>query len=157
MLTISPADYHLGGPRDTNTANVERLPKVSVAHIAAIDRKRMLPQIMEKRRDIQARRVRSDAEILPLLGRPFEAQYAGAHYAEAVRDLAAALRLYDITAPVSPNRVLIIGSSAEMPGMLEVAAHIDADALIALAVLDEDGCVHRVRRQVHGTPGASGR
>jgi GT2 family glycosyltransferase len=136
---IPTEDYRLGGPRDTNTANVERLPKVSVAHIAAIDRlNSILPQLMEKRRDIQARRVRSDAEILPLLGRPFEAQYAGAHYAEVVRELAAALDLYDITAQASPNRVLIVGGNEEAPGIVELAARLKSQFLVATAIVDSE-------------------
>ena len=36
-----------------------------------------LPRFMEERRRIQALRVRSDKEILPLLGRAFEPQFAG--------------------------------------------------------------------------------
>jgi GT2 family glycosyltransferase len=90
-------DYNLTAPKDTNTANVERLPKVSVAHLAAINRfNRLLPHFMQERRRIQAARKRPDAEILPLLGNPWQPQFAGDEYAQASRDLARALSLYDI-------------------------------------------------------------
>lgn len=136
---INLADYHLGGPKDTNISNVERLPKVSVAHIAAIDRlNAILPDLMKARRDIQARRVRSDAEILPLLGKPFEPQYAGTAYAEASRALVSALQLYDITAPTTPNRVLIVGSPAELSQMQEIAASLNPNFPVALAVTSPD-------------------
>ncbi|HYO49965.1 MAG TPA: hypothetical protein VEW94_08945, partial [Chloroflexia bacterium] len=95
--TFQPDDYKLTAPKDTNTANVERLPKVSVAHLAAINRfNRLLPHFMQERRRIQAARKRPDAEILPLLGNPWQPQYAGDNYAQASRDLARALSLYDI-------------------------------------------------------------
>jgi hypothetical protein len=96
---FQPDDYLLTAPKDTNTANVERLPKVSVAHLAAINRfNRLLPHFMQERRRIQAFRKRPDAEILPLLGNPWQPQFAGDEYAQASRDLARALSLYDITA-----------------------------------------------------------
>jgi GT2 family glycosyltransferase len=94
---FQPGDYNLTAPKDTNTANVERLPKVSVAHLAAINRfNRLLPHFMQERRRIQAARKRPDAEILPLLGNPWQPQFAGDEYAQASRDLARALSLYDI-------------------------------------------------------------
>jgi GT2 family glycosyltransferase len=90
-------DYNLTAPKDTNTANVERLPKVSVAHLAAINRfNRLIPHFMRERRRIQSARKRPDAEILPLLGNPWQPQFAGDEYAQASRDLAHALSLYDI-------------------------------------------------------------
>jgi GT2 family glycosyltransferase len=133
---INLEDYHLGGPKDTNVANVERLSKVSVAHLAAIDRlNTMLPHLMQERRDIQARRIRPDAEILPLLGRPFEPQYAGRPYAEVVQQLASTLQLYGITSPALPNRVLIVGNATDLAAMREIAAILAGDFLVALAVL----------------------
>jgi GT2 family glycosyltransferase len=138
--SLEPADYHLGGPADTNKTNVERLPKVSVAHLAAIDRlNSILPQLMESRRKIQARRKRSDAEILPLLGRPFEPQYAGKPYAEASRALAGALGLYGITAPVSPNRALLVGGRDDLPVLVETAERLKAAYLVAIALLGRAG------------------
>jgi GT2 family glycosyltransferase len=132
---IKTEDYTMGGPKDTNVANVERLPKVSVAHIAAIDRlNAMLPNLMQERRDIQARRVRSDAQILPLLGRPLEPQYAGPAYAEIVQQLASALQLYEITSPALPNRILIVGQQPELPSMREIASYLSKDFLVAIAV-----------------------
>jgi hypothetical protein len=111
---FDPTDYRLGGPPDTNKANVERVPRVSVAHLAAIDRfNALLPHFMEERARIQSRRVRTDAEILPLLGRTYEPQFAGAEYADASRALASGLRLYDITSTAAPNRVLILASPTE--------------------------------------------
>ena len=77
-----------------------------------------------QRRDIQARRKRSDAEILHLLGRPFEPQYAGLPYAEASRALAAALQLYDITTPSAPNRILIVGRDTEQESIAKLAERL---------------------------------
>jgi GT2 family glycosyltransferase len=94
---FQPDDYQLTAPKDTNTANVERLPKVSVAHLAAINRfNRLLPHFMQERRRIQAARKRPDAEILPLLGNPWQPQFAGDEYAQASHDLGQALSLHDI-------------------------------------------------------------
>jgi hypothetical protein len=133
---FDPAEYVLGRRPDTNEANVERLPKISVAHLAAIDRfNALLPRFMEERRRIQARRVRSDAEILPLLGRAFEPQFAGTEYARAARDLAGALRLYGITAHGAPNKVLVLASPAEEPAARDLAARLQDHAPVALAVV----------------------
>ncbi|HYP39736.1 MAG TPA: glycosyltransferase family 2 protein, partial [Chloroflexia bacterium] len=52
---FQPHDYNLTAPKDTNTANIEHLPKVSVAHLAAINRfNGLLPHFMQERRRIQA-------------------------------------------------------------------------------------------------------
>lgn len=106
---FNAGDYKLTAPRDNNPANIERLPHVSVAHLAAIARfNSLLSNFMQERRRIQARRVRSDREILPLLGRLWEPQFAGAEYAETVRQLAKALDLYKLTEHSAPNRVLLL-------------------------------------------------
>ncbi len=134
--SFDPADYELTGPPDANPANVERLPKISVAHLAAIDRfNALLPRFMEERRNIQARRVRPDAEILPLLGRAFEPQFAGAEYAQAAHALVSALQLYGITEEAAPNRVLILASTEEEQAALKVAQYLKDTALVALAVI----------------------
>jgi hypothetical protein len=127
-------DYTLGGPKDNNPANVERLPRVSVAHLAAIDRfNSLLPRLMEERRRIQAARVRPDREILPLLGRLWEPQFAGSEYAEASRQVAAALDLYGLTAESMPNRVLVLADPAGS-GAESIAGSLSSDFLVALAV-----------------------
>lgn len=133
---FAPAEYKLTAPPDTNAANVERLPKVSVAHLAAIDRfNTLLPYFMKERRRIQERRVRADAEILPLLGRLWEPQFAGEEYASAARSLANALRLLDITGPAVPRRVLIIAPDSEQPGAMAFAKRLAEQASVALALL----------------------
>ncbi|MFL5731989.1 MAG: glycosyltransferase family 2 protein [Chloroflexia bacterium] len=135
---FDPAEYRLGGRPDTNTANVEALPRISVAHLAAIDRfNSLLPRFMEERRTIQARRVRSDAEIVPLLGRAFEPQFAGSEYARAAGQLASAMGLYGITAEAAPNRVLVLASMGEEEAAREVAARLKEHALVALALLSD--------------------
>ncbi|MDQ3706062.1 MAG: glycosyltransferase family 2 protein [Chloroflexota bacterium] len=137
-------DYSLGGPNDNNTANVERLPRVSVAHLAAIDRfNSLLPRLMEERRRIQEARVRPDREILPLLGRLWEPQFAGSEYAEASRQMAAALDLYGLTAEALPNRVLVL-ASAPGSGAASVASSLATDFLVALAT-PEAGSEHTWR------------
>lgn len=132
---FDPQDYSLTGPPDTNTLNIERLPRVSVAHLAAIDRfNSLLPRFIEERRRIQAARVRSDREILPLLGRLWEPQFAGEAYAEASRELAAALDLYGITTPGLPNRVFVV-TGASGDAAQQVAAALGSEFLVAVAAL----------------------
>ncbi|MEO8288344.1 MAG: glycosyltransferase family 2 protein [Chloroflexota bacterium] len=130
---IKPADYRLSSPPDNNVSNVERMPKVSVAHIVAIDRfNSMLPHLMEERRTIQAKRVRSDAEILPLLGRAFEPQYAGTQYADGARALASTLELYGISDILSPNRVLIVGTADEASYLKDLASRLKDNNRVAI-------------------------
>lgn len=129
-------EYRLTAGRDTNETNVERLPKVSVAHLAAIDRfNRLLPHFMEERRIIQSRRVRADSEILPLLGRAYEPQFAGSEYAEVVRQLAAALDLYGLTEGSAPNRVLVLAAPGEAIEALRAASVIQQAALPAVVLV----------------------
>jgi GT2 family glycosyltransferase len=140
----SPADYALTGPRDTNEANVEQLPKVSVAHLAAIDRfNSLLPRFMEERRRIQGRRLRSDAEILPLLGRAFEPQFAGSEYAAVARDLACSLDLYGLTRASAPNRVLVLASDNEAESAYALAATVKDEAQVAVALVGDPASERR--------------
>ncbi len=143
---VKSEEYALAGPRDDNAANVERLPKVSVAHLAAIDRLlARLPHFMEERRRIQAARLRSDTEILPLLGGAWEPQFAGTEYADAARTLASALDLYGITREVAPNRVLVLVAPAEEGRGEALAVRLKDDALVAFAVIngEQAGSVER--------------
>jgi hypothetical protein len=138
---FDPADYELTAPRDQNPHNVERLPRISVAHLAAIDRfNSLLPRFMQERREIQARRVRSDREILPLLGRLWEAQFAGSEYAGAARQLAATLDLYGITEATAPNRVLIVATASD-PLALALTERLSPYFHVALAQI-EPGASH---------------
>lgn len=133
--SFQPAHYTLTAPPDNNITNVEQLPRISVAHLAAIDRfNSLLPHFMQERRRIQALRTRPDSEILPLLGRPWEAQFAGAGYAETLRGLAASLDLYGITNGSLPNRVLLL-AGADDGGVEHLAASLAGEFLVALAVL----------------------
>jgi hypothetical protein len=138
---FDPRDYALSGPKDDNPANIERLPRISVAHMAAIDRFNMLlPRLMEGRRRIQSARVRSDREILPLLGRLWEPQFAGRAYADASRQLAAALDLYGLTAEALPNRVLVLAGPSDAEAAT-IATAVGAEFLVALASV-EPGAEH---------------
>ncbi|HEY0069124.1 MAG TPA: glycosyltransferase family 2 protein [Chloroflexia bacterium] len=129
-------DYAIGSPKDDNPHNVERLPRVSVAHLAAIDRfNALLPRLMAERRRIQAARVRPDREILPLLGRLWEPQFAGNEYADASRQLAASLDLYGLAAEGLPNRVLVLAGPSDEEAV-RMSASLGADFLVALAVLE---------------------
>lgn len=143
---FDPRDYSLAGPKDTNSLNIERLPRVSVAHLAAIDRfNSLLPAFMEERRRIQSARVRSDREILPMLGRLWEPQFAGEAYTEASGQLAAALDLYNITSPALPNRVLVLAGSGDGEAQ-EVAGALGEGFLVALASL-QPGAPHSWSRE----------
>lgn len=133
---FTSSDYQLTAPKDTSITNTEQLPKISVAHIAAINRLNAhLPHFMQERRRIQAARLRSDREILPLLGRAFEPQFAGSDYAEAARRLAASLNLYAITNEAAPNRLLILVSSDEEDEGKALAAKLQQYGRVALATV----------------------
>lgn len=135
------SDYRLTSGRDDNAANVERLPRASVAHLAAINRfNSNLQGFMRERRRIQALRVRSDSEILPLLGRLWEPQFAGTEYAEAARRLAASLDLYGLTQRSAPNRVLVLAGPQEEDGA-RLATTLVADFTVALATV-QPGVAH---------------
>ncbi len=129
-------DYHLGAPPDTSHSNIERLPKVSVAHLAGVARlNSMLPHLMSERRRIQASRKRTDAEILPLLGRAFEPQFEGSAYAEAAKALFSALDLYGITWAAAPNRVLLVGMQDDLPALESLATSLKERLLVAIAIV----------------------
>jgi GT2 family glycosyltransferase len=132
--------YALTGPRDSNSANVERLPRVSVAHLAAIDRlNSLMPHFMKERSRIQAARVRPDSEILPLLGHTWQPQFAGSEYAKAARKLASDFDLYRLTNTASPNRVLLLASEGESADAESLAAQLamSGTLLVAVAILSE--------------------
>jgi|GEM_PF-1124306 len=132
--------YALTGPPDSNTANVERLPRVSVAHLTAIDRlNSLMPHFMKERRRIQAARVRPDSEILPLLGQAWQPQFAGSEYAETARKLASDFGLYKLTNTAAPNRVLLVASEGEAPDAESLAAQLamSGTLMVAVAILSE--------------------
>jgi GT2 family glycosyltransferase len=134
---IDPRDYELTAPKDTNRANVERLPKVSVAHLAAIDRlNAMLPHLMGERARIQALRQRSDAEILPLLGRLYTPQFAGQAYAESANSVAAAIGLFQMTDPVVRPRVLLLPALDSADDAAALARALSQHVSVAIAGLD---------------------
>ena len=128
-------EYALTAPKDTNRANVERLPKVSVAHLVAIDRlNSMLPHLMKERARLQAMRRRSDNEILPLLGRLYTPQFAGREYAEAAAKVAEAAGLFGLTDPILPPRVLLLATgdsaSAEKSLADSLASHFSVAVVV---------------------------
>jgi GT2 family glycosyltransferase len=134
--SVDPADYLLTSPPDTNASNLDRLPKVSVAHLAGVTRlNAMIPHIMQERRRIQSLRKRPDSEILPLLGRAYEPQFAGTPYADAALALYSTLDLYSITAQGSPNRVLLVGTPTDLPDLERVARRLKDYLLIAIALI----------------------
>ena len=127
--------YALTGPRDSNAANVERLPRVSVAHLAAIDRlNSLMPHFMKERNRIQGARVRPDSEILPLLGHAWQPQFAGSEYAGAARKLASDFGLYRLTNTAAPNRVLLLASEGEAADAESLAAQLAMSGTLLVAV-----------------------
>jgi GT2 family glycosyltransferase len=135
---IRKETYALAGPRDTNDTNVEQLPRVSTAHLVAIDRlNSLLPHLMKERRRVQAARVRPDAEILPLLGHAWQPQFAGSEYADIARKLASDFGLYNITGEALPNRVLILASSHEEERATRLASTLPESLLVAVAIVGE--------------------
>jgi hypothetical protein len=143
--SFRPEEYELTAPPDTNAANVERLPRISVAHLAAINRfNALLPHFMQERRRIQRERVRPDSEILPLLGRLWEPQFAGKEYADAARQLAAALDLYGITRQAAPNRVLIVAPNEQRYEAYDLAHKLQQDTRVTLAIVDPERAIEPV-------------
>jgi GT2 family glycosyltransferase len=135
---VDPRDYELTAPKDTNKTNVERLPKVSVAHLAAIDRvTTMLPHLMSERSRIQAARQRTDAEILHLMGRLYEPQFAGKDYAEAAAKIASAIGLFEMSDPVVPPRVLLLCTQADEQDATALARSLGQRLSLAVASVDE--------------------
>lgn len=136
--TIRPEEYILTAPRDTNTANVERVPKVTVAHLAAIDRfNANLPHFMAERKKIQKARRRSDAEILPMLGRPWEPQFAGEEYAQASRRIVDTMRLLELSG-AEQHRVLVVASSGDEIEAVATSSLLAHHARVALVLVDEE-------------------
>ncbi len=134
--SVDPADYRLTSPPDTNASNLDRLPKVSVAHLAGVARlNAMIPHFMQERRRIQSLRKRPDSQILPLLGRAYEPQFAGTPYADAARALYSTLDLYNITAQGAPNRVLLVGAPTDLPNLERIAQRLKDRLLIAIALV----------------------
>jgi len=136
--TIRQEEYALTAPRDTNTTNVEQPPKVSVAHLAAINRfNANLPHFMAERKKIQAARCRSDAEIRSMLGRPWEPQFAGEEYAVASRQIADTLRLLDLPG-AEQRRVLVVAQSRDEAEAVGISSLLAQHAHVALVLLDEE-------------------
>jgi GT2 family glycosyltransferase len=134
--SVDPADYLLTSPPDTNSSNLDHLPKVSVAHLAGVARlNAMIPHIMQERRRIQSLRKRTDSEILPLLGRAYEPQFAGTPYADAARALFSTLDLYSITSHGAPNRVLLIGTTSDLPDLERLGQRLKDHLLVAIALV----------------------
>jgi GT2 family glycosyltransferase len=113
---VDPEHYRLGGSEgDAGPANGHpaALPPMTVAHLLAMRRlDESLPHLVAERASIQAARRRPDSAILPLFRRPFQPQFAGARYSDAMRRLAAALDLYPLVAEAAPSRVLLLSPPA---------------------------------------------
>jgi GT2 family glycosyltransferase len=154
---VNPSEYELTAPKDTNKANVERLPKVSVAHLAAIDRlNAMLPHLMRERERVQALRRRSDAEILPLLGRLYAPQFAGPDYARDAARIASAIGLFDLTNRTVPPRVLIVTGEETAGEAAQLAAAISPRVSPALALIEGQSADGAGPYTVHSaTPGST--
>ncbi|HST04286.1 MAG TPA: glycosyltransferase family 2 protein, partial [Chloroflexia bacterium] len=155
---IDPADYLLTSSPDTNASNIERLSKVSVAHLAGVARlNALIPHLIQERTRIQANRRRSDAEILPLLGRAHEPQFAGTVYADAARDLYATLDLYAITTQGSPERVLLVGDAGDLPDLQRLAGRLKDRMLVAVAIVSPGGASSTVQDgyTLHSLPATS--
>lgn len=95
------------GTRDDDTDSMASIPKETLARLYAIDGLvDALPELAEARKAIQARRRRSDNEILRLFGHPFEPIHNLPTYLEAFQPIVDAL---DVGAAFSErNRILIV-------------------------------------------------
>lgn len=77
--------------------DLDVIPRVGVSHLVAMDDVvENLPSLMEKRGWIQARRKRSDSEILHLFGTPFHPHPPFPKYEEVQNSLAKYLGIYEI-------------------------------------------------------------
>lgn len=137
---VDPADYRLGAQPHHPQIDEGRagLPYISLAHLLATGKwVERLPGLLRERARIQARRRRSDAEILPLFGRPFAPQFAGPEYLEIQRGVVQALDLYPVVAETAPNRVLVL-TGPEAPALdraRAVAAGLSEAFHVVLAIL----------------------
>jgi hypothetical protein len=112
------------------------MSKVSVAHLVGVGRlNSMLPHLMSERARIQAERKRTDAEILPLLGRAFEPQFAGTKYAEAARALYSVFDLYEIAAPAALVRLLLVGVAGDLATLEALARRLSEKMPVAIALV----------------------
>ena len=135
--SFNATDYQLTSPPDSNRSNVERLPKVSIAHLAGVIRfNSLLPHLMSERARIQSQRKRSDSEILPLLGRAFAPQFAGTPYADAAHALYTTLDTYNMITPIAPNRVLVAGNADDRAILEPLAVRLKDRSLVAIALTD---------------------
>jgi GT2 family glycosyltransferase/glycosyltransferase involved in cell wall biosynthesis len=88
----------------------------TAAHLAAIrDLSRMLPDLVAKRAEVQARRVTPDATIIPLFRKAMSPNLAGPEYVETFEAVDAAFGLTE--AFEKPARVLIITGDHLSPRM----------------------------------------
>jgi GT2 family glycosyltransferase len=143
--------YNFTAPREENPENIERLPRVSVAHIAAIDRlNRLLPHFMAERRRIQSRRAIPDSQIFPLMGRLWEPQFAGTPYADAARQLFSRLDLYSLVGKAAPLRVLVLadGMSDRAAELASALSHPKGELSVALVTLGSESNVARLPNDV---------
>jgi len=73
------------------------IARQAVSHlIAADDLVRGLDHLMQERHTVQRHRCRSDEEIRPLFGSPFESDYPNPHYTRTMGDIVAACGLRDL-------------------------------------------------------------
>lgn len=82
---------------------LEAVPRPSLGPLVAThDVVQLLPRILEKRSDIQQRRKRSDAEILPLFGEPFHPGLENDRYVEAQRRISELFGIQQMFRSVHP-------------------------------------------------------
>jgi GT2 family glycosyltransferase len=104
-----------------DVAEAETVSRMGLARLhAANDALAALPELLERRREVQSRRKRNDAEIFALFGRPFAPLSHEESYVEASVNLRAAFGLDRIFSRQRATRVLVI-TAGDSPRLEAVA------------------------------------
>ena len=131
FLLIKRSTMSMGSVREAfafDSADVDETEVVQRSGMArmhaASDVLDELPQLLERRRDVQRRRKRDDKEIFALFGRPFALLSHDEGYVEASLNLRAAFGLEEVFTRQRVTRVLVIadGESARLRAVATNAA-----------------------------------
>jgi GT2 family glycosyltransferase len=124
-----------------DTAETEQVKRSGLAPVhAAADVLAELPQLLERRRDVQRRRRREDDEIFALFGRPFASVSHDESYLEASVNLRAAFGLDRLFTRQRVLRVLVVanGESERLREVARQAAAVTEVAFLSGATADGD-------------------
>ena len=125
----------------SDSAETETVKRASLARLhAASDVLADLPQLLERRREVQRRRRRDDGEIFALFGRPFALLSHDEAYVEASVNLRAAFGLDRLFTRQRATRILVV-ADGESDRLREVARTAGILSEVAFVSPGRDGGV----------------